>query len=506
MNTSPSTIFDKYTDEQTLAKIVDYGTVGQMWQHSVETYANNIAIDGAQKATFAELDQQVALFRTVLVENGVGKGDKVGLLMPNCLDFAKAFLAATTLGAVAVLLPAHLDEMTVFGCSMKFGLKALVYFEPFASKLGLLQQRNPACKTIVSTQSATQPTPAADVDTNAPATVLFTGGTTGRSKGALLSHRALMRGTKNGCYGYKEVFEQRYILVLPLTHVFGLVRNLLTSLYTGSTIYFCQNNKDLFRDVAMFRPTIMVLVPALAEMALNLSKQFGRNMWGESMKTIICGAATVAPYLVKEYATLGIALLPGYGMTETANLVSGNAEALANPDSVGFIYPGMEWKVVEGELWLKGVNMMEGYVGDDEENANSYCDGWFKTGDLARVDEKGFLYITGRKKEIIVLPTGENVSPAEIENEFYAIDEIQDCLVYEQTYEDGTWQLVLEVLPRPAVVAQYDKDKVEEILKEKIATVNAKLPSFEKINKVVIRTTDFVRSPSMKIVRGQNKQ
>ena len=289
MNTSPLNIFDKYTDEQTLAQIVDYATVGDMWAHSVATYPNNVAIDGAQKATFAELDQMVANFRTVLAENGVTKGDRVGLLMPNCMDFAKAFLAATTLGAVAVLLPAHLDEITVFGCSMKFGLKALVYFEPFAGKLGLLQQRNPACKTIVSTQTADAPTDAVQVEGAHPATVLFTGGTTGRSKGALLSHQALMRGTKNGCYGYRYVFEQRYILALPLTHVFGLVRNLLTSLYTGSTIYFCQNNKDLFRDVAMFRPTIMVLVPALAEMALNLSKQFGRNMWGDSMKTIICG-------------------------------------------------------------------------------------------------------------------------------------------------------------------------------------------------------------------------
>ena len=83
---------------------------------------------------------------------------------------------------------------------------------------------------------------------------------------------------------------------------------------------------------------------------------------------------------------------------------------------------------------------------------------------------------------------------------------MQDCLVYEQIFEDGTWQLVLEVLPRPAVVAKYPQDQVEAILKEKIAQVNAKLPSFEKINKVIIRTTDFVRSPSMKIVRGQNKQ
>lgn len=506
MNTSPLNIFDKYCDEKTLSQIVDYSTVGEMWQHSVACYPNNVAIDGAQKATFAELDKLVAQFRTVLVQNGVTKGDRVGLLMPNCLDFAKAFLAATTLGAVAVLLPAHLDEMTVFGCSMKFGLKALVYFEPFAAKLGLLQQRNPACKLVAATQTSTEVTPAVQVEGTHPATVLFTGGTTGRSKGALLSHRALMRGTKNGCYGYKDVFEQRYILALPLTHVFGLVRNLLTSFYTGSAIYFCQNNKDLFRDVAMFKPTIMVLVPALAEMALNLSKQFGRNMWGDSMKTIICGAATVAPYLVKEYATLGINLLPGYGMTETANLVSGNAEALANPESVGFIYPGMEWKVVDGELWLRGINMMDGYVGDEEENQKSYCDGWFMTGDLVKIDEKGFLYITGRKKEVIVLPTGENVSPAEVENEFYTIDEIQDCLVYEQIFEDGTWQLVLEVLPRPAVVAKYPQDQVEAILKEKIAQVNAKLPSFEKINKVIIRTTDFVRSPSMKIVRGQNKQ
>jgi len=506
MNTSPVDIFDKYTDAETLSKIVDYSTVGEMWAHSVATYPNNVAIDGAQRATFAQLDQMAAHFRTVLVQNGVQQGDRVGILMPNCLDFVKAFLAVTTLGAVAVLLPAHLDEATIFGCSMKFGLKALVYFEAFAPKLGLLANRNPACKQIAGTQSADVPTPCTQLEGTHPAAVLFTGGTTGRSKGALLSHQALMRGTKNGCYGIKDVFEQRYVLVLPLTHVFGLVRNLLTCLYTGSTLYLCQNNKDLFRDVAIFKPSIMILVPALAEMALNLSKQFGRNMWGDSMKTIICGAATVAPYLVKEYASFGITLLPGYGMTETANLVSGNAEASTNPESVGFVYPGMEWRVVDGELWLKGPNMMDGYVGDEEENKLSYCDGWFKTGDLVRFDDKGFLYITGRKKEVIVLPTGENVSPAEVENHFYAIDEVQDCLVYEQIYDDGTWSLVLEVLPRPAVVAKYPQEQVEAILKQKIAEVNAKLPSFEKINKVIVRTTDFVRSPSMKIVRGQNKQ
>lgn len=498
-------IFASYTDEATFEKIVDYANVGDMWKHSVATYPDVVAVDGKQRLTFAELDAAVAKYRTVLRAKGVAFGDKVGIYIPNNADFVKAFLAVTTLGAVAVLLPPHLDKATVFGCSMKFALSALIYDEALAENTALVQERNPGVVLVPADASADEATDGVDVQTDLPATVLFTGGTTGRSKGAQLSHRALLRGTKNGCYGIKEVFGQRYLLVLPLTHVFGLVRNLLTSLYTGSTIYICANNKDLFKDAAVFKPTIMVLVPALAELALNLSKQFGRNMLGSDMKTIICGAATVAPYLVKEYEKMGIALLPGYGMTESANLVSGNPEALAHPESVGYIYPGMDYKIVDGELWLKGVNMMDGYVGEPEENAVAYEDGWFKTGDLVKMDENSLLYITGRKKEVIVLPSGEKVSPAELENKFYEIDAVQDCLVYDKTSADGSWQLVLEVLPRAAVLKSQSINDVEKYVKERVAEINASLPSFERINKVIVRETDFVRSPSMKILRGQNK-
>ena len=259
----------------------------------------------------------------------------------------------------------------------------------------------------------------------------------------------------------------------------------------------------MFRDIAVFKPTIMVLVPALAEMALNLSKQFGRNMLGESMKTIICGAAAVAPYLVTEYDKFGITLLPGYGLTESANLVSGNPESLRKPDSVGFIYPGIDYKIVDGELWLKGKTMMSGYVGDEENEIAYSPDGYFKTGDLVRIDEEGFLYITGRSKEIIVLSSGENVSPAELESYFYAMDEVQDCLVYADNSE-GREVLAVQLLPRAVTVKALGIEDIESYLKEKVAEVNQKLPAFQRINKVVIRDTDFVRSPSMKIVRGQN--
>ena len=259
----------------------------------------------------------------------------------------------------------------------------------------------------------------------------------------------------------------------------------------------------MFRDIAVFKPTIMVLVPALAEMALNLSKQFGRNMLGEDMKTIICGAAAVAPYLVTEYKKIGITLLPGYGLTESACLVSGNPEAMRKPDSVGLIYPGIDYKIVDGELWLKGKTMMSGYVGDEENEIAYSADGYFKTGDLVRMDEEGFLYITGRSKEIIVLSSGENISPAELESYFYAMDEVQDCLVYADN-SDGREVLAIQLLPRAVTVQAMGITDVESYLKEKVAEVNQKLPAFQRINKVVIRDADFVRSPSMKIVRSQN--
>jgi long-chain acyl-CoA synthetase len=225
-------------------------------------------------------------------------------------------------------------------------------------------------------------------------------------------------------------------------------------------------------------------------------------MLGEDMKTIICGAAPVAPYLVKEYSNLGIDLLPGYGLTESANLVSGNPEAQRKPDSVGLIYGGMEYKIVDGELWLKGINMMDGYV-TEEDNATAYEDGYFKTGDLVRIDDEGFLYITGRIKEIIVLSNGENVSPAELEVKFYSLDVVQDCLVY-GTNEDGQEKLVLEVLPRASSVKALGIDDLHAYLKTEVSKINATLPSFERINKIIIRDTDFVRTPAMKIARNLN--
>ena len=506
MTTNTREAFAKCADENTMKMIVEYDTIPEMWAHSVAAYGERIAIqENTGSYSFACLDKDVRSFRAVLADRGLHKGDRIGILATNGYDFVKMYLAAVTYGCVAAILPAHLDERTVFGCVMKFGLKAIAAETILKDKLVVAESQMKTLITVLSDAASDRAVPAANLTKKDPAVIMFTGGTTGRSKGALLSNGAVMQGAVNGCYGYKDVFFQRYLLVLPLSHVFGLIRNLMTCLYTGSTLFICKNNKDMFKDIAVFRPTAMVMVPALAEMALNLSKQFGRNMLGPDMKFIICGAATVAPYLVAEYKKFGISLLCGYGLTETANLVSGNPESEKKPESVGFLYPHQEVKVVNGELWIKGENLMEGDVGDDEENALAFEDGFFKTGDLVRFDEEGMLYIVGRCKEVIVLPTGENISPAELEAKFNELDVIQDSQVFEKVTESGAHILALEVVPRMVEVKKLGLADVTSYLKEQLGKVNETLQPYQRVSEIIVRDKDFERTPSMKIVRYKLK-
>lgn len=501
---SPSRdVFKKYTTSETFERIKEYDTIPEMWKDKIEEYREYPAIEDAGNTyTFDRLDKDMADYRAVLGNAGL-KGARIGIYSTNSYDFIKTYMAIVTSGNTAVVLPPQLDEMTVFGCCMKFGLSALIYGPELAEKLNIVKAKAPQVVLFANDVKAGTTCEMTDVSASDPCVIMFTGGTTGKSKGALLSHEAVMQGTVNGCYGYKDVFNQKYLLVLPFSHVFGLIRNLMTSLYTGSDLYICKNNQDMFRDIAAFKPGILVAVPALVEMSLALSKKFRKNMLGDDLKYIICGAAAVNPYLVKECAGFGITLFPGYGLTESANLVSGNPESLIKNDSVGIPFPNQEFRIENGELWIKGKNMMSGYIGEDE---NPYEDGWFKTGDLVRMDEEGFLYITGRIKEIIILSNGENVSPAVVEAAFNELPFVQDSQVFEDVAENGQHILALEIVPRAAVVAGIEAEDKNAYMLEELSKVNMTLQGYERVSRMEIRTEDFQRTPSMKIVRYKKCQ
>ncbi len=498
MKTQSREVFRKYTDAAQFARIVEMDTVSEMWTRCLADYADAPAIvDNGVSRSYAELERDAAGFRTLL--DRAGAGERVALFAANSYDFVKAYLAIVTSGRTAVIYPAHLDAGAVFGCCMMFGVSALVYQPDFEPRLELVRQRRPDLKLIPADALCEEKTALKACEAKTPCAIVFTGGTSGKSKGALLSNGAVMQGTVNGCYGYPNVFGQRYLLILPLSHVFGLIRNLMTSLYTGSALWICRDNKEMFRDIAVFKPTILVMVPALAEMALTLSKKFKRNMLGEELKCIICGAAPVSPFLVSEYDKMGIRLHAGYGLTESANLVSGNPECLGKLDSVGIPYPNQELRIEKGELWLKGKNMMEGYVGIEEPEA--WAEGWFRTGDLARIDEDGFLYITGRIKEIIVLPSGENVSPAELEARFNTLPLIQDSQVFEDRSELGQPILALEVVLRATELAQLPEAERRATAITQLEEINRSLPAALRVSKITVRDSDFQRTPAMKIVR-----
>ena len=486
--------FKKLTIDKTIPLFLD---------KIVNEYGDLVAVGSNSKnVTYKELLSDVKKTISVLVNENIALKSNVGVICNNNYDFVKTSLGVMAYGSVATLLPFQLDDKTIFGCCMKYQLTCLFYEEALEEKIEFAKKMAPQVKFIkISEYNVEEHALNYNIVETDPACIVLTGGTTGKSKGAILSHKAVMTGTLNGTYGIKEVFNDVYYSIMPLTHVFGLIRNLLTALFTGSTIYFSLDKRTMFKEIKEVKPTILIVVPALAEIFLNLTKQFGLGFLGGNLRTIICGGASVPPYLVEEFPKFGVTLLPGYGLTETANLVSGNPEGLNNPTSVGFLYPNQEIKIVNDELWLKGDNLLDAYYNEPEENKTAFEDGWFKTGDLVRLDENGFLYIIGRIKDIIVLSNGENVSPAYIEDKVNSLDVIQDSLVTLETNEYGAEILQVEVIVRPAVIGPLGINDVQGYVENLIKEVNKTLFDYEQIQKVVIRTEDFKRSPSMKIIR-----
>ena len=453
--------------------------------------------DGKVTYTYKELVSRVAKRRSVLAAAGVKPGDKVGVMARNDLDAMEWFLAVPSYGAILSMLPVQLGAEQVKGISMKFGFAALVAADEFKP----LTEGLP-CKVIASSEIGEAEAPYGDVKKESVAAIYFTGGSTGAPKGAILTHGALMRGALNGSY-HPNAFDQRCMSILPLSHIFGAVMGFLSVLYTGSLAFAVTDMRAAIGQIPVFRPTYLVLVPGLVDIILGIAKMKGAAFLGD-LKSFNVGAAPVPPRLISAAAQFGIKLYPGYGLTEGANLTSANINIDEKPESMGKIYPEQEYKVVDGELWLKGDNIMLGYAGNPEETAKVLEDGWLKTGDLVRFDEEGFIYITGRIKNLIILSNGENVSPEEIEDLFCKSPIVKDCLVREMEL-GGATVIGAEVLPLEPAVAGMSKTELQKALEECMEQVNAKLPSFKHVSKLVVREEDFPRTGAMKIARNQVK-
>ena len=449
--------------------------------------------------TYSELYSDICGMCGHFVKLKLPRTGNVGLCAENGYYFIVVSLALMAYGCCAVLIPPSFkgnipealigkyDLSVIFVCKEDIQSAVTVYAgEP-------LQYRNTSSDDLIKK----------DINPDSPACIFFTGGTTGRSKGAVLSHHALLRGTANWQYNMFSLEHEDSYLALPLTHVFGYIRNFLVNMLLGNTVHFSTGLRNIFKDMMRIRPNETVMVPKMADLLLETIERNGIGVTGGKLSTIVSGAAHVPEYLIRGLDKYKIHVYPGYGMTETANLTSGNPVPLQKTGSVGPLYPYQEARIVDGELLLKGQNLFSEYYEDPELNREAFCDGWFKTGDLAHFDSDGFLYITGRIKSLIVLPTGEKISPDELEICVSGIDAVRDALLYFKEREGVGGRLCLEVTLRPEVVEQLNNDgkNAEKYVTEMIRGKISEMPDCFSPAEIVIRDRDFERTPSMKIKR-----
>ena len=474
-------------------------TMGQFVDWFTKEYASMPALsDTVNTINYEELGHRVARRRAFIEGLGLPKGSHIAIFDRNSQDAIELFLAITSAGYVAMNFPSALPEMAVVGSCMKFDIAAIFVREEFMPLTGKLQ----GVKVLPAASIAETEAPSAQIDPESPAAIFFTGGTTGQPKGAVLSHRALMRGNYNAVFKPGKVIGvHRYIAILPLSHVFGLIAGTMGCFYTGNLIYTCEDMKATIGKLPVLKPTVLVIVPGICDILSGLVKMYGPQFLGGSLRMIIAGAANVPPRLVDIFTKLVVEFCFGYGLTESANLTSANANAVEKPTSIGKIYPGQETKVVDGELWIKGDNVFSGYYKDPEKTAEALTpDGWLRTGDLVHFDEEGFLYITGRIKNLIILSNGENVSPESLEEPFYADPCVRDAMVKEDEF-NGRQVIAIEILPFMPAFDGKPWEEVEAYMNALVKKVNATLPSTHQIVKVTVRTEDFKRTGSMKVSR-----
>lgn len=334
------------------------------------------------------------------------------------------------------------------------------------------------------------------------ATIMFTSGTTGKSKGVMLTHRNLAENATAMDMGYDPGMV--IMSVLPIHHAYCLSMDILKGTSIGAVICINDSLLRVAKNIKLFEPNMILMVPLmvetlakkLEEAALIPAPIIKAKVFGKQFHTICSGGAYLNPAYIDLFKKYGIKILQGYGMTESAPVISANSNDAFKAGSVGKCMPNCEAKIVDEEIWVKGSSVMQGYYQMPEETAQTLEDGWLKTGDLGYIDEDGFLFLTGRKKNLIITPNGENVSPEEIENKIGENRIVQEVLV-----RDSEGVIEAEIFPDLEYVKKKKIKDVQSVLQDVIDEYNKTAPIYKRIFKLKVRDVEFEKNTTKKIKR-----
>ena len=333
-------------------------------------------------------------------------------------------------------------------------------------------------------------------------TIMFTSGTTGKSKGVMLTQRNLAENAT--CLDMKIPPRTVILSVLPIHHAYCLSMDILKGISLGSVICINDSLLRVVKNIKLFQPNMILMVPLMIEtMAKKLEEVSGLppklvkwQVFGKQFHTICSGGAYLPPAMIDLFDRYGITILQGYGMTECSPVISTTVSWNIRKESVGQLLPNCEAKTVDKELWVRGSSVMMGYYKMPEETAQTLEDGWLKTGDLGYADEDGFVYLTGRKKNLIITKNGENVSPEELENKIGEHRLVQEILVREK---DGV--IEAEIYPDYDYIKKKRIKDVSAALQQVIDEYNQGAPAYKKVYSLKVRETEFEKTTSRKIKR-----
>ena len=497
-----------------------------------------------QEINYNQSWKLISSLGTYFFSKGLKNGKKIALISENVIEWVFAYYATLVGGNVSVPMDAKLSLDDLEDQLVRCGCEALVYSHKFA-ELAESLKKNPeiqikeyfcmdnfeeyyaeGAKLIANGDDSFDKV---EIKPDDLACICYTSGTTGKSKGVMLTHKNVASNCSASC---RVLTGRHAIAFLPLHHTLSWVSALYATYIVVEWGYLCDSLKDIQKDIVNIKPYNFTGVPLVVETIYdkiwktarkmgkeellkkglkisNFLMKFGIDIrrkifkmvidnLGGNLDMVICGGAYLDPKYEKGLYDLGIDVFNGYGLTECSPVITCNHPGKFKFGSVGTPLDCCEIKIHEpdeegvGEIYVKGTNVMVGYYDDPEATAAAFDGEWFKTGDYGRIDKDGFLFMVGRKKNLICLSNGKNVSPEELEEKLMAaIPYIKEVLVYEEDKRIYA-EFFLNTEDYPDA-----KDKIKNDVNE----FNSKMPLFKRINKVRTRDDEFPKTTTLKIVR-----
>lgn len=476
--------------------------------------------------TFKELTEQICCLYQYYKHEGI-ENVNIGILSENRYEYIPVYLSAAFRNVIAPIdreitadmLKILLDEFDINvlfytdrtkekALSCAFGIKCINIDEEYG---GIIKTAHSADAFFDEIKN---------VNPHRFSVLAFTSGTTGNIKGVMLSQYNIVSNLRAAIQN--NHLKTPTLQVLPMNHTYGFNPGVLTPLYNGNTVCINMSLKELAKDFKLYNPYYIGVVPMMAEgiynniireakrrgkektllrmikisnalrkVKIDLRRLFFGGLINRRLRLISCGGAALDPFYAEKFEELGIKLLNGYGLTECSPLVSVNRAAYNIPESVGRVVYGTKVRIAsDGEILVKGNGVMLGYYKDETATKEAMSDGWYKTGDLGFL-ENGILYVTGRKKNLIIAENGKNFSPEFIENKLMKLPYIKECLIVARRNKNCT-RIVARILP------EGDSGGIEEDIKK----INETLPAYMRIDAYEFEDREFDKTGTKKIIRS----